>query len=263
MITNTVKRVSLYLLFLLYAVLTAAALDVPVLSGAVNDTAGLFTPQDRTELEQFLTAVDEQTHLQIAVLTIPTLEDENLEEYAIRVAEEWKIGQKGKDSGLILLIAVQDRKIRIEVGYGLEHLITDVHADTVIRSVLAPYFKKGQYGNGVLQAVRNLTGLALQDEGLVDDTVKKRRKAPADDSIPLPVVIFLFIIYVFGSRFMPGGFLWPMLFFSMGRGSSRMGGGFSSGSSSFGGSGFGGSSFGSGFSGGGGSFGGGGASGSW
>ena len=234
------------------------ALDVPQLNGPVNDYAHIFTASETQELNAYLYSVDRQSDLQIAVLTIPSLEGENLEDYSIRVAEKWQIGQKGKDSGVILLIAAQDRKPRIEVGYGLEDRITDAQSSRIIRSVIAPQFKKQEYGKGVLLGVKNLAGLALQDESLINEAVKEADRRN-DDSIPLPLIIFLIIIYLFGSRFMPGGLFWPLLFLASGRrggysgrGGGHFGGGFSSG-------GFGGG----GFSGGGGSFGGGGSSGSW
>ena len=234
------------------------ALDVPQLNGPVNDYAHIFTASETQELNAYLYSVDRQSDLQIAVLTIPSLEGENLEDYSIRVAEKWQIGQKGKDSGVILLIAAQDRKLRIEVGYGLEDRITDAQSSRIIRSVIAPQFKKQEYGKGVLLGVKNLAGLALQDESLINEAVKEADRRN-DDSIPLPLIIFLIIIYLFGSRFMPGGLFWPLLFLASGRrggysgrGGGHFGGGFSSG-------GFGGG----GFSGGGGSFGGGGSSGSW
>lgn len=234
------------------------ALDVPPLNGPVNDYAHIFTASETQELNAYLYSIDRNSDLQIAVLTIPSLEGENLEDYSIRVAEKWQIGQKGKDSGVILLIAAQDRKLRIEVGYGLEDRITDAQSSRIIRSVIAPQFKKQEYGKGVLLGVKNLAGLALQDESLISETAKEARRQD-DDSIPLPLIIFLIIIYLFGSRFMPGGLFWPLLFLASGRrggysgrGGGHFGGGFSSG-------GFGGG----GFSGGGGSFGGGGSSGSW
>ena len=228
------------------------SLDVPPLDGPVNDYAHMFTTSEIQELNSYLYTIDRQSDLQIAVLTIPSLEGDNLESYSIRVAEKWQIGQKGKDSGVILVIVAQDRKLRIEVGYGLEDRITDAQSSRIIRSVIAPQFKKREYGKGVLLGVKNLVGLALQDESLISDAVKESDRQ-SDDSIPLPLVIFLIIIFLFGSRFMPGGLFWPLLFLSSGRrgGYSGRGGGFGSGG------------FGGGFSGGGGRFGGGGSSGSW
>jgi len=228
------------------------SLDVPPLDGPVNDYAHMFTTSEIQELNSYLYTIDRQSDLQIAVLTIPSLEGDNLESYSIRVAEKWQIGQKGKDSGVILVIVAQDRKLRIEVGYGLEDRITDAQSSRIIRSVIAPQFKKREYGKGVLLGVKNLVGLALQDESLISDAVKESDRQ-SDDSIPLPLIIFLIIIFLFGSRFMPGGLFWPLLFLSSGRrgGYSGRGGGFGSGG------------FGGGFSGGGGRFGGGGSSGSW
>ena len=135
------------------------------------------------------------------------------------------------------------------MGYGLEDRITDAQSSRIIRSVIAPQFKKREYGKGVLLGVKNLVGLALQDESLISDAVKESDRQ-SDDSIPLPLIIFLIIIFLFGSRFMPGGLFWPLLFLSSGRSGGYSGRGGSGG-------------FGGGFSGGGGRFGGGGSSGSW
>ena len=137
------------------------ALDVPPLNGPVNDYAHIFSAGETQELNVYLYSIDRQSDLQIAVLTIPSLEGESLEDYSIRVAEKWQIGQKGKDSGVILIIAVQDRKLRIEVGYGLEDRITDAQSSRIIRSIIAPYFKQQEYGKGVLLGVKNRAGLAL------------------------------------------------------------------------------------------------------
>ena len=172
------------------------ALDVPPLNGPVNDYAHIFTASETQELNAYLYSIDRQSDLQIAVLTIPSLEGESLEDYSIRVAEKWQIGQKGKDSGVILVIAAQDRKLRIEVGYGLEDRITDAQSSRIIRSVIAPQFKKREYGKGVLLGVKNLVGLALQDESLISDAVKESDRQN-DDSIPLPLVIFLIIIFFY------------------------------------------------------------------
>ena len=225
------------------------ALDVPSLNGPVNDYAHIFTASETKELNAYLYSIDRQSDLQIAVLTIPSLEGESLEDYSIRVAEKWQIGQKGKDSGVILIIAAQDRKLRIEVGYGLEDRITDAQSSRIIRSVIAPQFKRQEYGKGVLLGIKSFAGLALQDESLINEAVKESDRQD-DGSIPLPLIIFLIIIFLLGSRFMPGGLFWPLLFLLSGRGGGysgrRGGGGFSGG-----------------FSGGGGRFGGGGSSGSW
>lgn len=226
------------------------ALDVPPLTGPVNDYARLFNGSDLRELNNYLYALDQKSDLQIAILTIPSLEDENLEDYSIRVAEQWKIGQKGKDCGVIFVIAAQEHKLRIEVGYGLEGLITDVQSSRIIKSIMIPAFQKGEYGKGTLLGVKNVAGLALQDESLISQEVKNADDD--DDFLSIPLVIILIAVFLFGARFMPGGFFWPLLFLSSGRG-GRSSGSFGGGSGRGG----------SGFSGGGGRFGGGGSSGSW
>lgn len=228
------------------------ALDIPPLNGPVNDYARMFTASETQELNAYLYNIDRKSDLQIAVLTIPSLEGESLEDYSIRVAEKWQIGQKGKDSGVILVIAAKDRKLRIEVGYGLEDRITDAQSSRIIRSIIAPQFQQQEYGKGVLLGVKTLAGLALQDESLINEAVQESDEDD-NDSIPLPLVIFLIIVFLIGSRFMSGGFLWP-LFLLLSMCSGGRGGGYSGHS---------GGGFGGGFSGGGGHFGGGGSSGSW
>lgn len=249
---RTGKRLArtLCIVFLFFLICTASALDIPPLQGPVNDYARLFTPQELEALNSYLYAVDRKSDLQIAVLTIPSLEGENLEDYAIRVAERWEIGQKGKDSGVLLLVAAEDRKLRIEVGYGLEGLITDAQASRIIRSVIAPEFKRQRYGEGVLLGVKTITGLVLQDETLISQSMRQPDRQ--DSSVPLPALLLFIIIYLLGARFMPGGIVWPLLFILAGS-SGRSRGSYSGGSGFSGG----------GFSGGGGRFGGGGASGSW
>ncbi len=240
--------------FLLLQIALLSALDVPQLMGPVNDYAQLLTRNELQELNSYLYALDQKSDLQIAVLTIPSLEDENLEDYSIRVAEQWKIGQKGKDSGVIFVIAAQERKLRIEVGYGLEGLITDAQSNKIIRSVITPAFQQGEYGKGIRLGVKNIAGLALKDESLISQAIKEPEDSE-DDSFSIPLVIFLIVVFLFGARFMPGGLFWPLLFISSGGSSGRSSGSF--GGSSGRGNG------GSGFSGGGGRFGGGGSSGSW
>ena len=118
-ITNNQRKIVLVLLLLSCAVLVSA-LSVPSMNGPVNDKAGILRSSEETELAAFLNSVNNQTSVQIAVLTIPSLEGESLEDYSIRVVDSWKLGQKDTDNGVLLLIALEDRKIRIEVGYGLE-----------------------------------------------------------------------------------------------------------------------------------------------
>lgn len=125
------------------------ALDVPPLRGRINDYAGLI-PADRARaLEERLARFEAETGHQIAVLTIPSLKGDSLEDFSIRVAEAWKIGKKGFDNGAILLIARDDRKLRIEVGYGLEGVMPDAIASRIIREVITPRFRSGDFAGGI------------------------------------------------------------------------------------------------------------------
>ncbi|HZJ38023.1 MAG TPA: TPM domain-containing protein, partial [Chthoniobacterales bacterium] len=120
-------------LLLLIASPLARALEVPPLRGRVNDYAGVMSQDQVRMLESQLAQFEQETGHQIAVLTIPTLDGEDIEGFSIRVAENWKIGKKGFDNGVILLVAVKDRKLRLEVGYGLEGVLPDAIADRIIR----------------------------------------------------------------------------------------------------------------------------------
>ena len=149
-----------YQLFLFYSFfifcVPVHALDVPKLQGYVNDYAGMISPQAKATLEQELRAFEQSDSTQIVVLTIPSLEGEVLEEFSIKVAEQWKIGQKGKDNGIIVLVSKQDRKIRIEVGRGLEGKITDLMSGRIIDLVIKPKFKRGDFDSGLISGIQAL-----------------------------------------------------------------------------------------------------------
>ena len=119
----------------------------------MNDYAGLLSPEDRARLEQRLAAGEAATGAQMVVAIFPSLEGESLEDFSIRVAERWRIGRRGLDNGVILLVFVADRRVRLEVGYGLEPIITDAVSDGIIREVLAPRFREGRYAAGLEAAV--------------------------------------------------------------------------------------------------------------
>src|SRR3990167_8452610 len=120
------------------------ALEVPQYQGYVTDLAGMISPAERQRLEQTLLAFEQSDSTQIAVLTIPSLEGDALEDFSIRTVEAWKIGQKGKDNGVLLLVSKGDRKVRIEVGRGLEGVLTDLLAGRIVDQVISPRFKAGQ-----------------------------------------------------------------------------------------------------------------------
>lgn len=138
----------LFLLALSTGILPAK--EVPSLAGRVNDHAGMLSPGTVRQLESSLGVFETQESTQIVILTISSLEGEALEEYSLRVAEQWQIGQKGLDNGALLLIAKNDRKLRIEVGYGLEGKLTDLVAGRIIRDIITPRFKSGNFDQGVI-----------------------------------------------------------------------------------------------------------------
>ena len=232
-----------------------AALDVPPLTGRVVDNASLLTVSEKEELSSYFESLEDTTGAQIAVLTVATLAGDSIESFGIRVADEWKLGRKGEDNGAILLVALAERKIRIEVGYGLEDKLTDMKCGLIIRNVIAPYFQNGDYGGGITAGVKNMVGIVAGDAQLVSKNVTG--ETLPTDIIPIVAFIIFFLINVlfatlsarYGRRY-PSSRIYRSSFGS-GFSSSSSFGGFSSGSSS------------GGFSGGGGGFGGGGASGGW
>lgn len=150
----------LALLFGFLNALHAFALNVPPLRARVNDLAGMLSPQDARTLEQRLAAFEQDTGHQIAVLTVPSLEGDAIEDFGIRVAEAWKIGQKGFDNGAILIIAQKDKKLRIEVGYGLEGVLPDAIASRIIREVIVPRFRDGDFSGGIVAGVNAILQVA-------------------------------------------------------------------------------------------------------
>src|ERR1700712_686589 len=122
---------------------------IPALAGRVNDSSGTLAADERQALEAKLAQWEASTGNQLAVLIVPTTRPESIEEYSLRVAEAWKIGHKGSDNGALFLIAKNDKKMRIEVGYGLEGSLTDVTARRIIGDVVAPLFTQGQFAAGI------------------------------------------------------------------------------------------------------------------
>lgn len=141
-----------YILFLI----PAHAVSYPSFSGYVNDLGGLFSTDFKVNLESRLSNFEKVNGTEIAIVTIKSLEGTDIETYAVELFEKWKIGKKGRDNGLLLLISKDDRKIRIEVGYGLEQYITDGRAGEIIRNQISPEFKKENYEGGTLAAVEKI-----------------------------------------------------------------------------------------------------------
>lgn len=133
--------------------LSAQQADVPYLTGRVVDNAEILSADTRRRLTDTLRQHEQKSGNQVAVLTVPTIHGESIEEYAVRVFEQWKLGQKGKDNGVLVVIVPQDRRMRIEVGYGLEGVVTDAHASRIIRNVMTPRFRSGDFNGGTRQGI--------------------------------------------------------------------------------------------------------------
>ncbi len=132
---------------------------VPALKTPVTDLTGTLTAQQTQDLDRILAAFEREKGSQVAVLIVPTTRPETIEQYGIRVADAWKLGRKGVDDGAILLVAKDDRSLRIEVGYGLEGVLPDATAERIISETIAPRFKAGDFYDGILVGVRRITGV--------------------------------------------------------------------------------------------------------
>jgi uncharacterized protein len=264
------RLAQLLLVLLLWVPGTAFALDVPPLRAHVNDNADMLSPSAEAALEQKLTAYEQRSQQQFALLTIDTLDGDALEDFSIRVVEAWKLGRKGKDDGLLLLVVKNDRKLRFEVGYGLEGDITDAFTARVTRNVLTPALRAGKAEQGIDQAfdvlMKKASGEAVPDVAVAPPK-RPRREGPSPFGL---VVLALFLLpfllpLIFSrGRGRRGGFMIGGLggFGGYGGGWGGSGGGsWGGGGGGWGGGGGGGG--GGGWSGGGGGFGGGGSSGSW
>ncbi|MBI4329574.1 MAG: TPM domain-containing protein [Chloroflexi bacterium] len=158
-----------------FAVVHAQGYPTPV--GMVNDFAGVMSKDAVQALETELQKVRDETTAEVAVAIVPSLGERTVEEYAVGLFEEWEIGKKGKDNGVLLLVAVQERRIRIEVGYGLEPVITDGRAGRIIREKVTPLLAEGEYDKGIVLGATALAELVRTDqppEALEDNLVRDR-----------------------------------------------------------------------------------------
>jgi uncharacterized protein len=174
------RRASLLLLgFLIWSRCSlVSALDVPPLRGRVNDYAGVMPGQLVQSLESRLAQFERKTGHQVAVLTVPTLEGEDIEGFSIRVADTWKIGKKGFDNGVILVVAIKDRRLRLEVGYGLEGVLPDAIAKRITSEYIVPHFRAQDYAGGILAGIDAVLKV-IENEPLPPSA---RQKSPDRDS---------------------------------------------------------------------------------
>ncbi len=177
-------------LFLCVA-LVRAEVPVPPFEAYVTDLAQTLSTQQRTALEEELTSFADRRGAQVAVLLVLTTQPETIEQYALRVAEQWRLGRNGVDDGALLLVAMEDRALRIEVGYGLEGVIPDAIAKRIIEEVIAPPFKRGDYYAGVHAGTRQLLAL-IEGEPLPDFNAKAPGNANLDQLLPVIIIFGIF-----------------------------------------------------------------------
>jgi len=245
--------------FLVLALPATAAPKFPALTGRVVDDAHILSDQTKGDLDQKLAALEEKTSRQLIVVTIPSLQGYDISDYGYQLGRAWGIGQAKLNNGVLFIVAPNEHRVRIEVGYGLEPIITDALSEVIIQQAVLPKFRAGDFNGGVeAGADALLQQLTLDPSQAEAKAAAAAQQAQSDQggmsgASPLSILlIILFIAIAFGRIFGGFGFL-PFLFMGGLGGGRGYGGGFGGGG--FGGGGFGG--------GGGGSFGGGGASGSW
>lgn len=257
---DALARLGLLLALLFGPILWAVAAQAdepafPPLSGRVVDAAGVLAPEARTSLEAKLKAYEDKTSDQVVVATVPSLQGRTVEDYANRLFRAWKLGQAKTNNGALLVVAPNERKVRIEVGYGLEGALTDALSKVIITTAIAPRFKTGDYAGGINAGVDAMLSILAGDAEEWQRKAEVRRDEADPGQVVLFVILFLVILVVVyrmnrGGRGRGGFVVIPGP--SSGGWSGGVSGGFDGGGFSGGG-----------FSGGGGSSGGGGASGDW
>jgi len=250
--------INIFLFFLLVVPSAGLAVTPPIPAappGQVIDLAGIIDSGQKEQLRRILHELEQKTSVQMVILTLNSLDGEDINTVSLRTAEQWQLGQKGKDNGLLFTVSLQDRRYRFETGYGLESVLPDSLLGTIGRQTLVPYFKQGNYSQGIAAAtgaVIDILAKHYQVEITGRELLPRTRhnqNSSAASLVVLLLMLLLFSIFAMArnrNRRSSGGS--PPIIFPVGWG---------------GGGGFGGGGFGGGFGGGGGGFGGGGVSGGW
>lgn len=227
------------LLLLLISLPVFSAISFPELTGRVVDNAEMIDAATEQQLTQMLAAHEQNSTNQVVVVTVNDLQGTTIEDFGYQLGRTWGIGQKDADNGALLLVAKDERKVRIEVGYGLEGVLTDAISANIIHAVILPKFKQAQFNDGIKEGAQAILAALGND-------YQMRETSRDEERIPFIGIVFLVAIFV----------MFPILTAALGATGGRRGG-------FIGGGGFGGGGLGGGFGGGGGGFGGGGASGGW
>jgi uncharacterized protein len=240
---------SILLIVLLAPSICAATFPKP--AGFVNDFANVIQPAAAQRLEALLRALEKKTGVEVAVVTVSSLDERPIEDYAVDLYKEWGIGKKGVDEGALILVAPNEKRVRIEVGYGLEGTLNDAEAGRIIRDGMVPFFKKSDFTRGIIAGAQSVVGVALHEKGFKPTDLADAGYQPQSyeerKGGPIPVIFKILLAVIFIIIFIRHP--WLALFFLAGGRGGRVGGGggFSGGFGGFGG----------------GMSGGGGASGSW
>jgi uncharacterized protein len=199
------KRISQLLVITVFVLLSSivSGADIPYLTGRITDNAQILSQETCLLLTDSLKAHEMRTSNQIAVLTVSTLNGDNIEDYANAVFKEWKLGQKGKDNGILIVVVPDDRRMRIEVGYGLEATMTDLIANRIIQNIMTPKFKNGDYNGGIIDGVTSvievLEGGVLSDVSSNESATPEKSNSFLIESPDMPITErILFGCFIFG-----------------------------------------------------------------
>jgi uncharacterized protein len=185
------KRIRLGLLLLVLPVCLHAAFPKP--AGYVNDGAGVLDVKTRTELGALLRDVEQQTTAEIALVTVPSLDGMTVEEYANRLFKEWGIGKKGRDNGVLVLVAPVEHTMRIEVGYGLEPVLPDGLAGEIMRATFLPRFKEDDYARGIRDGLTRIAAIVRANHTLTADERRATEESDRPPALPMAIFLALFI----------------------------------------------------------------------
>ncbi len=240
-------RLALFAFVAFLLVLPAVALDFPALSGRVVDDAGILDEETRAALTQKLAAFEARTTDQLVVVTLKSLQGTSIEDFGVELGRHWQIGQRDKNNGVLLLVAPNERRVRIEVGYGLEGALTDAVSRLIIENGITPRFRAGDFAGGITRGVDDIVSVLSGDAeewqaraARRPDTVSPTDSTRNDSIWPVIWVVLVVMLVVFICSMLAGALcaailrLFAMLSLVSGRGSS---GGFSGGGGSFGGGG--------------------------
>lgn len=208
------KKLILPFLFLLFLQLNISSIDLPPIVGYVNDYAGMISKKTELYLEEKLKNLEETDSTQVVIVTLPTLEGHPIEEISIKLAETTGIGQKKKDNGVLFLVAKAERKIRIEVGYGLESKLTDLLAGRIIDHIISPNFRNGDFDKGFIEGTEAI--IATVKGEFAADKLKRSNEKDLSFPITFLIITFIFISFIIQkSHFLIKGLIGGILGFSI------------------------------------------------